>query len=596
MCQTVFAPVKADAGSAIQTRKEPPPMPPASRRSRDDDDYDDDAHNPRKKRRAADDRYDDDDAYSASPKRRAARDDDDWDDDDRSARSRRRGKSKAGLWIGIGGGVGAFLLVFLLMGFVWPAFFLSKRGSAAHADLLAYLPANSMAALGVDLSTQQQNPGIQKLPEMLRNLPQGPPPEVGDLLVDLLKNGDRLVVGGKFDDAIPSVVIVYRGRAPYDAEKIRKACQTGKTKTVAGKTCYLMNDGAGPGALIALADDKTIVLATQNLEGDFARAVANPKPVLSAELMSQISEVDRSTAWGVLLNEGKIKSALQQMKPQQLAKAPGADFAAAVAPLQNARGFCFWVEQKAGEKGGKFSLGVTCASGGDADTIQTKVADFWNKGGKMMLGMVRGFAAQVPAVGGLFDDVDKSFAVKRKGSLAYATIEISNQTAQALEQQQQQLLAGAFNPRGNQPPFNPPMNPPFNPPVQNPPANNPAANNNPPPAKAFPKPPAGMLVKNFSGVISKSSLKDGATNQPCKIHEVFLTAGKKYSMDLTSTKFDPFLRLELRAKKLAEDDNSAGGKNARITFTAQENGLHQLIVISRDGKFGLYRLKVQETP
>src|SRR5579883_2938777 len=54
-----------------------------------------------------------------------------------------------------------------------------------------------------------------------------------------------------------------------------------------------------------------------------------------------------------------------------------------------------------------------------------------------------------------------------------------------------------------------------------------------------------------------------------KIYDLTLKAGRTYVIDMTSTDFDAFLRLEdSTGQELAKDDDGGGGLNARILFTA----------------------------
>src|SRR5262249_20257828 len=67
----------------------------------------------------------------------------------------------------------------------------------------------------------------------------------------------------------------------------------------------------------------------------------------------------------------------------------------------------------------------------------------------------------------------------------------------------------------------------------------------------------------------------------CKTHPVKLAAGKVYQIDLKSTDFDAFLRLESAdGKELAYDDDSGGGstgQDARIVYAAKQDGDYRII-------------------
>jgi tetratricopeptide (TPR) repeat protein len=65
-------------------------------------------------------------------------------------------------------------------------------------------------------------------------------------------------------------------------------------------------------------------------------------------------------------------------------------------------------------------------------------------------------------------------------------------------------------------------------------------------------------------------------------HELKMTAGTTYSIDMISTQFDTYLRVEDAKKKmLAENDDIAPNDlNSRIVFTAREDGVYRIIATS----------------
>ncbi len=83
-----------------------------------------------------------------------------------------------------------------------------------------------------------------------------------------------------------------------------------------------------------------------------------------------------------------------------------------------------------------------------------------------------------------------------------------------------------------------------------------------------------------------------------KIHEMKLTAGKRYVIDLESKAFDTFLRLEdAQGKKLAENDDIVEGVNlnSRIVFTPAKDGVYRLVATAFRGQGrGPYTLTVGE--
>jgi Bacterial pre-peptidase C-terminal domain len=83
-----------------------------------------------------------------------------------------------------------------------------------------------------------------------------------------------------------------------------------------------------------------------------------------------------------------------------------------------------------------------------------------------------------------------------------------------------------------------------------------------------------------------------------KVHTVHMTAGRNYTIDMSSGNFDTFLRLmDNQFGKLAEDDDSGGGNNgtdSRIVFTPKADGDYHIIATTFDGQIGNYTLTVRE--
>jgi serine/threonine protein kinase len=85
---------------------------------------------------------------------------------------------------------------------------------------------------------------------------------------------------------------------------------------------------------------------------------------------------------------------------------------------------------------------------------------------------------------------------------------------------------------------------------------------------------------------------------PMLAYQVKLVAGKTYVIDMISPDpkaLDPFLVLRDPAgKKLAEDDDSGGGRNARITFRVEQDGVFRILATSFNAGQGAFTLTVRE--
>jgi thiol-disulfide isomerase/thioredoxin len=112
--------------------------------------------------------------------------------------------------------------------------------------------------------------------------------------------------------------------------------------------------------------------------------------------------------------------------------------------------------------------------------------------------------------------------------------------------------------------------------------------------KAAPK--AAEPVLKVSGELTADHPKDEKRKAPYKVHKVNLVAGKTYAIDLRSTSFDAYLRLDgPDGKKLAEDDDSGGRLNARIVHKPAADGEYRVIAtMFQPGKLGKYTLTVRE--
>jgi hypothetical protein len=81
-------------------------------------------------------------------------------------------------------------------------------------------------------------------------------------------------------------------------------------------------------------------------------------------------------------------------------------------------------------------------------------------------------------------------------------------------------------------------------------------------------------------------------------HRVRLETGRRYAIGATSESFDPLIRLVRAGSEtvIAEDDDSGGGVNARLTFTPPASGDYLVRVSSAaPGGVGDYALSVEPT-
>jgi serine/threonine protein kinase len=112
----------------------------------------------------------------------------------------------------------------------------------------------------------------------------------------------------------------------------------------------------------------------------------------------------------------------------------------------------------------------------------------------------------------------------------------------------------------------------------------------PPPINA-----AAILWQKTDKLAATDPLDTVVAKSRAKSYSVPLIAGKTYTIDMTSTDFDSYLRIEkARGESLAVDDDSGGGLNARIVFTPTMGGLHTIIATSFNaGAEGTFTLSIR---
>jgi S1-C subfamily serine protease len=106
---------------------------------------------------------------------------------------------------------------------------------------------------------------------------------------------------------------------------------------------------------------------------------------------------------------------------------------------------------------------------------------------------------------------------------------------------------------------------------------------------------AEVLVKMNGALGPKDDLDAelGGRGSRAKTIPLAMTAGKSYSIRLSSDAFDCFLRLiDPSGKVVAQDDDSGGGLNSRIDYVAKATGQFKIVATSFDGGLGAFRLQV----
>jgi hypothetical protein len=112
-------------------------------------------------------------------------------------------------------------------------------------------------------------------------------------------------------------------------------------------------------------------------------------------------------------------------------------------------------------------------------------------------------------------------------------------------------------------------------------------------------PKKGKLLYTVNGKVQPTDKLDPEAH-PDRLGKVVtykLTAGKQYIIEMTSTGLDAYLILESPSRdRLAEDDDSAGARNARLVHTPAETGVFRIVATSSDQKgTGTFQLSIHES-
>jgi hypothetical protein len=100
-------------------------------------------------------------------------------------------------------------------------------------------------------------------------------------------------------------------------------------------------------------------------------------------------------------------------------------------------------------------------------------------------------------------------------------------------------------------------------------------------------------VLKVEGEIAITDPNDTVRQKPHKVFPLKMEAGVTYVIDMKSKEIDSYLRLENSDKKqLAEDDDSGGNLDARITFRCTTAGEYRIIATTFGGGTGKFTLTV----
>jgi Bacterial pre-peptidase C-terminal domain len=102
---------------------------------------------------------------------------------------------------------------------------------------------------------------------------------------------------------------------------------------------------------------------------------------------------------------------------------------------------------------------------------------------------------------------------------------------------------------------------------------------------------AQIQPTTLNGTLDSNSRVFTDYNGYYNIHSFEGQAGEQITIELTSSEFDSYLILrDSENKQIAEDDNSGGGRNAKIIVTLPTTGTYTIWVNTYTGQTGSYTL------
>jgi hypothetical protein len=187
---------------------------------------------------------------------------------------------------------------------------------------------------------------------------------------------------------------------------------------------------------------------------ELAKLVAGAgAPRLHPDLQEQIGHVQNSLIWVAArfdeATKQQIQKAQQDLGP--MAGMLGPDLPSIIGIVGRGKGAIASLEFTNNKL--KLSAGVTCNDANDATQLRNGVTNLWNTQVKqfMALAQMMGGAQGGPPIGNLLNEVTGSFTVELRGNTAIASVQVSNDTLQAIANAMPQGGMGGFpgmNPGG----------------------------------------------------------------------------------------------------------------------------------------------------
>jgi hypothetical protein len=440
---------------------------PRRKAGRSTDDEDDES--PRSRRQSRDDDEEDEDERP-----RRSRDDDDDDEEDKPRRKKKKKAAKGGSGRGMGlliGAVAVVLVLFLAGGgigayFIW--FSGVNRGSG-NEDPLAFVPKDADIIVGMDFEALMNDSAIGpeleksmrqqvKGSEFLDNCKKETGLEVKELMAHTVIAGDintlnNAGMGGGMGPGMgpggmgpgmggpgmggpggppgmggpgapqrpKGLTMILRPSRPFDQKKIVRSCKNPVHKTAHGKSYYDVVDGDI--RTVYMPSNRTLILSTlQGTELDALFASDGTTPSVSADTVTMVRSVEKTTYWVVVPFEGETKKKLDgELKNLDHL---GNDAKGLGDHVSKAKGAAIWLSMEGNQA--NFGLALACADANSANQLVQSIDAPWQQVKGLLGDPAQALADQgTPKLGKVFSDVFNSLKFHAEGTMAKATASTS---------------------------------------------------------------------------------------------------------------------------------------------------------------------------
>jgi hypothetical protein len=334
-----------------------------------------------------------------------------------------------GSWLGVLLSLIALLLVVglivLLAAYVWPGFMRLPAPAPAIDDPMSVLPADSNWVIGADLERLRGRQVLEPILALLVSPPPGVPVEgMPQSLVNLLRDGDRVLIAGSAPDDPPRMTVAMVTKDPVNIERFKQELKASPSRTLRGFVLYrveIRNSEADPkGTLgwLAVPGKHLAVVSTLD-EVRFAALLADAERHPAHPAQDLIQEAQADPLWAVLRFDDRMKKALKKTLPGELAQSPA---------LQDARGALVRVDFPEKPESLQAKLDVLCASDADAGALADAGNKYWKVQKAKLAAIQLGLMFINPPLARVLEEFGRNVTIYAEADRARVTVQLMKKT------------------------------------------------------------------------------------------------------------------------------------------------------------------------